>query len=235
MHIPRWLDKAAVLSVTLIFSLGLLYLAVPRTVAALLALSGDSVYRRIEAHEKVSRADLRELVKSRIAVARWVGQPRAWTDMAVAQLLIAFPDDNKNSAPDPAMLDQAIQALKDGLARSPTDPNAWARLALAQYYRNGPTADLAPPLTMSILTGPFKPEFLVIRLDLALRVWSHLPPDSRNLVFQQVRFAWRRYPKETTALATGPVRTGIIRAALAATPEALARFEAALRKRDRKG
>ncbi len=132
---------------------------------------------------------------------------------------------------DAALLDRAERSVRAGLVRSPTNTNAWMRLALVQFYRDGPSHKLMPALAMSMLTGPFKRELAVLRLDLALRVWPLLAPEDRKLVFRQARFAWRFFPEKTVALASDPIRTAVIRAALAATPDALARFEKRLARR----
>ncbi len=90
---------------------------------------------------------------------------------------------------------------------------------------------VASCLRMAMLTARYEPRLLFIRLELCLRSWSYFRPDDRELVFQQVRLAWRKNAKRLVDLAVGTGRVNVVRGALLRSREDLSAFEKRLRER----
>ena len=121
--------------------------------------------------------------------------------------------------------------LENGLARTPIDPHAWTRLGYARSLLDAAPRDVVSPLMMSILVGPHDPKLVFIRLRLCLGVWDHLSDPERDVVYRQIRFAWKRSKRRLLELAEETMNFKEIRVALLRNPDQLLRFERALRKR----
>jgi hypothetical protein len=117
------------------------------------------------------------------------------------------------------------------LARTPIDPHAWTRLGYARSLLEAAPRDVVSPLMMSILVGPHDPKLVFIRLRLCLGVWDHLSDPERDVVYRQIRFAWKRSKRRLLELAEETMNFKEIRVALLRNPDQLLRFERALRKR----
>ena len=82
-----------------------------------------------------------------------------------------------------------------------------------------------------MLTARYEPRLLFIRVELCLQSWSYFRPDDRELVYQQVHFAWRKKPNRLVDLAVGTGRVNVVRAALLRSRKDLLAFEKRLRER----
>jgi hypothetical protein len=129
------------------------------------------------------------------------------------------------------MVSQAIASLKTGLAMAPANPFAWTRLAYAQSLMLGPSPSVASALRMAMLTARYEPRLLFIRLELCFRSWSFFRTDDHELVFQQVRLAWRKSRKRLVDLAVKTGQVNVVRAALLRSRKDLSAFEKRLGKR----
>ena len=83
---------------------------------------------------------------------------------------------------------------------------------------------------MALLTAPYEPRLFAVRVEVAFWVWSHIDAGDRDLVLQQVRWAWRDQPMRLIELARSTGRIAVVRAALSADPDELLRFEELLIK-----
>ena len=211
---------------------GLLYLSIPRTVAAFFALPGDSVFEHVQRGEAVSLKDIGTLATSRQRAVLWADWPRAWSDLGYAEHEIAYRERAADGRLDPKLVDRAVAATEQALARAPLDSEAWGRLALLRYVTAGPTDSAAKAFGMALLTGPVRPKQVGYRLDLAFRLWQRLSPDDRNLVARYARISWRYAYDQILDTANTPVRLGIMRAIYAPDPSILASFEALLVRRE---
>ena len=95
----------------------------------------------------------------------------------------------------------------------------------------GPSPSVASALRMAILTARYEPRLLFIRLELCFQYWSYFKPEDRELVFQQVRLAWRTSRKRLVDMAVKTGQVNLVRAALLGSREDLSAFEKRLRKR----
>jgi len=225
------LDRWLAVGLSLAAGAGLLYLGVPRLMAALANLPGDRVYTEVQDGFTPRREAFDVLLNARLEATEWVDSGRDWTDVGAAHLLIARHDRPAGQA-DKAELAKAIAAIRRGLEIAPANPFAWARLALVQYIHDGaPTAAMAESLRMSLLTGHFDERLVLTRLDLCFRAFAHFAGDDRDLIRQQVRLAWGVSPNQVVEMGRNPLRRGFIAASLATLPEALASFESEVARR----
>ena len=138
----------------------------------------------------------------------------------------------EDGAYDQAGVARAIESLRAGLTRAPAWPCAWTRLALAELEAGGPSPELAKPLEMALITARYTPRLLFVRLDLCLIAWPYFDSDAREMVFQQVRIAWRMSPERLVDLALIMERLDVVRTALLISPLELEAFEKRLQRRE---
>lgn len=217
----------AVLS--LVAGASLLVLGVPATVDAFLAIPADRVLGKIQNAEPVSEAELSSTISSQRQSLSWGETGRKWTDLALAQFLLAEKIEHDQEA-SVSLLADGLTSLKNGLALAPANPFAWTRLAYVEFLKSGPSASVVPPLRMAINTAPYEPRLLFPRLELCFNVWPYLDAGVRDLVIRQVLFAWRNDADGLVILARDYHRVDLVRNALSKMPEELARFEALLRR-----
>ena len=203
---------------------------VPRTIAALAMLPGGPVLSEIQNLRPVGRDDLEILIASQRRGLRFGESGRKWTDLGLAQLLLAR-EQGVPGGIKLEMVSPAIVSLKTGVALAPANPFAWTRLAYAHSLTMGPSSTMASALRMAMLTARYEPRLLFIRLELCLRSWSFFRTDDHELVFQQVRLAWRKNRKQLVALAVKTGQVNVVRAALLGSRKDLSAFEKRLRKR----
>ncbi len=208
----------------LLLAVGLLYLGASRTIAAFVSLPGDYWLEQIQIRESVSARDLEILIISRERALAWVEAGRVQTDLALAQLVLAKAS-GEDGAYDQAGVARAIESHRAGLARAPARPYAWTRLALAELEAGGPSPELAKPLEMALITARYTPRLLFVRLDLCLIAWPYFDSDARELVLEQVRIAWRRWPDRMVDLALAMELLSVVRTALLSSPLELETFE----------
>lgn len=212
-----------------ITSVTLLAWGLPRTISAFVMAPSAPVLRKLQNLQTVETAELKTVVAAQNRGLVWSPRGRSLTDLGLAQLLIAErldEDDPKRQK----QIEQAIASLKRGLALAPANPYAWTRLAYASFQRDGWTPEALSALRLAFATAPYDPRLLLSRLRLSFLAWPHLLREDRELVFQQVRYAWHRDPDELTRLALDFGQINLVRAALLRDSEDLAAFEENLKK-----
>lgn len=207
---------------------GLLYLALPRTIAAIVKLPGKPVLARIQDRERVDAEDLATLITARGRALSWADSGRDHAILGLAQLLLARGPERANGY-DKKVVEEAIASLRDGLAVAPASPHAWARLAYAELVAHGPSAAVAAALDMSLRTAPFEPRLLRVRVELSLHAWPYLTAEVRQLVHEQIRQAWRQSRSQLIVIARYTGRENVVRRALSERPAERAEFEQLLR------
>ncbi len=223
------IKNSATLALALVVGAVLLVAGIPRTIAAFTLLPGYPVLREIQNLGDVGRDSLDVLIASQGRGLFFGETGRKWTDLGLAQLLLAREQGVQDGI-GKETVSQAVASLKTGLALAPANPFAWTRLAYAQTLMTGPSPSVASALRMAMLTARYEPRLLFIRLELSLRSWSNFRPEDRELVYQQVRFAWSKEPKRLVDLAVGTGRVNVIRAALLRSRKDLSAFEKRLRE-----
>jgi len=203
----------------------MLALGGPRLVGVILAAPGEPVLRRLQDQQPVAAADLRTLIEAQEAARPWLADGRIRTDLGLAWLLLS--ETQAQDAPDEAAaaMQKAAVALRDGLARAPANPYAWSRLAYAEALIEGWTPAAVAALRLALITAPYEPRLLWSRLQMTFLAWPRLSAEDRDLVFQQVRWAWQANPAELAKLAVRSKQVNVVRAALLRTPEEALTFE----------
>jgi len=208
----------------------MLYLAAPRTIAAFIMLSENETLEQIRARQPVRVSDLKEFIESRREALPWINSGHVWSEMALAQLLLAEQETDADGGRNLTLVREALSSLENGLAQAPLDPHAWTRLAYARYLVDGPSPELVSTLKMSIFAGPHEPRLVFLRLRLCLAAWDFFPEAERDLVYRQARFAWGISHRKLVDIADAAERPGVIRMALAQDPSELAKFERMMRQ-----
>lgn len=207
----------------------MLYFAVPRTIAAGLLMPGDEPLQILRNDGVPKAGGLAAVISSRASAAHWVDDGRLWTDLALARLVDA-EQVRKDEAPDKAKLDAAASDLTKGLALSPVNPHAWARLGYVRLLQKN-QAEVASALRLSFLTGPYEADMAIPRLRLALAVWSYFTTEEREMARRQIRFAWLLSRDEVVDLAVLSQRVLVFRLALVNQAQDLAIFDSMLKER----
>ena len=202
----------------------LIALAVPRLLAALTVLPSAPSLVRLQSLEPVKTGDLERLVRNQRRALIWLAGGRTWTDLGLAQLLIA----ERLGDADPRsqhLFAAARQALAEGLAVAPANPFAWSRLAYAEAVLSGWSEGATNALRMAFITGPYEPRLLWPRLRLALAAWPHVEPGDQEMILHQLRQAWADKPEALADLVKEQDRVDLARTALAGSPADLRAFE----------
>lgn len=207
----------------------LLVLALPRTFAALVTIPSALVLERLQHQRPVTFAELETVAEAQEWGLFFVRDGRLSTDLGLAQLLMAerVPGDDPRVG---TYLAAAVQSLTDGLVVAPGNPYAWARLSYAEARKRGWSPLALSALRLALLTASYEPRLLWSRLRLSLLAWPHMPPEDREIVYQQIRIGWEENRAEVAQLAKDLDRVNVVRAALLRDTDAAAEFENLVRQ-----
>lgn len=216
---------------SLLIGILLIALGAPRMISAFAKIPSSPVLQKIQKLQPVETQDLEILVASQRRGLSWSQSGRKWTDLGLAQMLMA----EKKDPGDPEglrLINAAIGSLKTGLAMAPASPFAWMRLAFAETMAAGPSPSALSAFRLGLVMAPYEPRLSIARISLGFALWSELKSADKNLVFQQVRFAWksRGGRKQLVEFSSLFGRANMVRAALLRTPDDLAAFDRQLRK-----
>lgn len=224
----RLLRSAAVL----IAGVALLYLGIPRFIAAVVTLPSGPILNKIQTNRDVDAEALDILVKSQKRGLQWNESARRWTDLGLAQIIIANDAGNKESRI--ALLGKAEGSLLKGLSMGPSNAFAWTRLAYIDMTRNGLSPTVTRKLRLAVTRAPYDRRLVFARLRLLFLSWTQIDETDRPMVLDQTRFAWNIDPGRLVSLANELGSIGLIRAALFANPDDIGKFEALLKQYRRK-
>jgi hypothetical protein len=202
----------------------LIALGLPRTVGVLVSADGEPVLRKLQEQQPVSVDELTTLIEAQQSAAFWLSDGRILTDLGLGALLLSENQPRGDPAARSA-LSQAIAALEEGVARAPASPYAWSRLAYARALAEGWSPRTLAALRLALITAPYEPRLLWSRLRMAFLAWPQMASEDREVVYQQVRWAWQANPKELAQLAVEAQQLNLVRAALARMPEDTLAFE----------
>lgn len=201
----------------------LVILAVPRFLAALVAIPGDTVQFGLTRGQPVADDVLRLLIENRTEALRWLDDPAYYRDIGTAATFLAF----HRGFADPSstlLLEKSDMALRSSLRLAPVDPGAWARLAYAHQLLGAPASQVAADLRASLQTGSFDPGLLESRLRIAVALWSKFEADDRTALMEQFRVLWRHDAEALARISLNPTAYSVIIQALAPDHEALDRL-----------
>ncbi|HYN38667.1 MAG TPA: hypothetical protein VES39_05400, partial [Rhodospirillales bacterium] len=208
----------------------LIALGLPRMISVLVSSDGEPVLRRLQEQQPVPLEELRTLIDAQESAAFWVSNGRVLTDLGLGALLLSenLPRGDPAAA---TALQQAIVALEEGVARAPANPYAWSRLAYARALAEGWSPRAVAALRLALITAPYEPRLLWSRLRMAFLAWPEMTIDDREVVFQQVRWAWQANRTELARLAVESKQEDLVRAALLRMPEDGVVFEELIKQK----
>jgi len=210
-------SKIAIL--TAMVAVFLLLIAIPRLLLSVVTVPSAVVLRELQNQEPVTFEELQTVVRSQRRGLFFVNNGRLYTDLGLAELLMA-ERLSADHADVNTHLENAVRALKDGLATAPGNPYAWARLAYAEARLRGWTPVALSSLRLALLTAAFEPRLLWSRLRLGFLAWSHMTAEDHEIMYQQIRTAWDEDPTELARLARDLDRIDVVRTALLRFPNA---------------
>lgn len=218
------------LAVPLLLSIALLTLGVPRVVASVLTAPAHRTVL-IVGSGKTAEAPALALAADYVERAtNWQQSAQLVGELGFLRLLQTFQTDRDDPA-RPALIGEASDSLRQALRLSPARPHPWVRLAYARALEGADPTELAQLLAQSVRAGPYVSEIAVTRLDLLLRLWTHLPPDLRTYTMKQVRYIWPHASYELLRVVADTPRPEIIRFALRTVSEAVPRVDAVIARR----
>lgn len=192
---------------------GLLWLALPRTLAALAGLEGDAVISDLRLNGgQVDAEVLAAGIASLESRASWHGT--GLTDIDHGLLLFRQSRRASSPAEQRRLLDAATVLVEQGLAQAPGNPSAWAQLARLRALR-GDRAGAGAALRLSMLSGAVTPSIMPSRLALGLYLLDGLDAETRNMLAGQVRLTWGINPDSFPGLSREPAGQAFIRQSLA--------------------
>jgi hypothetical protein len=215
-------------SAVLIAGVSLLYLGVPRFIAAVVTLPSGPILNKIQTNRTVDAKALDIFIKSQKRGLQWNESARRWTDLGLAQIILANDAGNENSRI--ALLDKAEESLVRGLSLGPSNAFAWTRLAYIDMARNGLSATVTRKLRLAVAKAPYDRRLVFARLRLCFLNWTQFDEADRPMVLEQTRFAWNIDHGRLVSRAVKLGRIGLVRAALFANPDDIGQFETLLKK-----
>jgi hypothetical protein len=212
-----------------LFSLLLLYIAVPRMAAAILRVPGEAGFEAMDTGEPVTAGMLDLVIDSRRAAARWVvsGRISNAVGLAAMQLLEMMEELPLRQPEEEARyLATAIESLQDGLSKEPAQPFAWYQFCLALLKRgqDGDASRAERAWRMAIATGENEPVLRIPRVALGMLMWSQLSPRSRQVLAIEVESAALSQPRALARLSLQLGTDEFIRTILAEQPSLLATY-----------
>jgi hypothetical protein len=224
----RFWPEATRIVVGLALGFALLWLAIPRTMAAFVSLPGDPVLQAIQTGKTVTNDDLSGFIASRNNALKWVDAGRTWTDLGLGHLHLA-EQAGGDTATATSYREKSARALKTGLSMAPANSYAWARMSYLDLRLGRARAHVRDSLILSLFTGPYERPLAESRIQYALAIWHEFNVRQQALVNEQIvfldRFERRGLLKiisqdrnyrviALTALARHPERQAALRAAL---------------------
>lgn len=223
---------AAMLSLSL--AAAILVIAVPRMVAALLAMPTEYLVDQLRDGGNLDQQQLEQMLAGRERALIWETSEARYADLSLATLMVAEALFNlEQDEASFAHVEASVVHAKTGLAQAPARPFSWTRLAYAEYLRDEASLIAPAALEMAIITAPYEPLLTFVRLDIALVSWETLSPDQRRLVGEQIALGWRQSEAALVDLALSNERTQLVRSLLPPLTEHRRRFDQLLAEASR--
>ena len=226
----RWYVRIGRLGPALVsaaLGVALLWLAVPRTVAAWASIDAQPALEKLQSGKLPTDAELSLGTDGLRRAIGWVPSARRLTDLALLELeqALRLPADAPTRA---ALLAQAERDVVEGLVANPVNGFAWLRLAVLRELRAAPPRLIAAALVQSLDMAPNMRKLWLPRAAMFLSYWAFLNEDERPSMRAQLRTIWvtdkaLRIPLLQEADRQG--KTLLIAWALGDDPEAFAEFQ----------
>lgn len=164
---------------TIAVGLLLLGLAVPRAVAHILLLPGNSGLSQLREGQTITVDGYNRILGSRDAALQWVELPQARLDLGLALYLMA-QDARRLRVDSRQALLEARRQLRLGLSASPAQVQAWLWLADIERALGNPD-EAARAVRLSLLSAPHDASLPGSRARMALLLWDRLGDDARRI------------------------------------------------------
>lgn len=181
----------------------LLWLAIPRFIAALYAVPCHEIIDAVERNRHPPLASLRACLPDQQARLRWDGSRTAPAELGLLHDAISRHPELDGSARR-EHLRQAEKMTALAVSRAPLDTGLWTRLAWLRRALGLPPYKILPALRQATLSASYEPSLTFHRL----RLWMALAAtgmafeqDDQRLVARQIRFAVELDPDRLAALA----------------------------------
>lgn len=198
----------------------------PRVVAHMLMSAGEPHLAPLKQGEVPSRAQIRAAIASRSAALRWADLPSAWIDLGGLHLARAA-DPSLEPRIRNALLDQSLDAFRQGLAAGPARPYGWTQFAQAAYARGLSGGVVSRALGLSIDLAANERPLVIQRVRFGFRARNVLTDPAAGRVAGQVRLMAQYEPHTLAEFARKEFALAWVRAALRSSSALLARFDAA--------
>jgi len=207
----------------------MLYLAVPRSIAAILVFEDEPALSALRRGKRVPNTALQHLENSLKSALRWSNSGRPAFDLAFVQIARAS-GANPQSKTSASALAKAEQSLVLGLSRSPINGDGWRWLAVVRTAHGNRRQKAVLALRQSFYTAPYVVYLATPRIRLSISLWDQLKKDDQEIVYRQIRFAWRvaEYQLLLTAKDSPSIIPFLV--ALSSQPKKLIRFQRQLSK-----
>jgi hypothetical protein len=164
---------------TIAAGLLLLGIAIPRAMAHILLLPGNSALNQLRAGETITADGYDRILGSRDAALRWVELPQARLDLGLTLYAMAQEADRLRIEPRRALA-EARRQLRLGLGASPAHVQAWLWLADVEQVL-GNVDQAARAVGLSLLSAPHDPGLAEARASMALELWDRLHADAKPI------------------------------------------------------
>lgn len=178
-------------------SVFLLWLAYPRLHASLLYLPVDTaISNYYDTRETPSGQleGLRQRAQDSIAI---YPHHRYWEGLSLLYHLQAADKQNPLHQRREAF-EQSIIAAEASLARAPSQPRTWLRIAQARAWLRYPPEEVIEAFKMAIYTGRVEPSMFMTRLLLGLAYLPRMDAEGAAMMRDQVLLAWQLQPRDVT-------------------------------------
>jgi hypothetical protein len=183
-----------------------------QAVASFLLMPAAATLQSLQEMKPVEPAALDGLIADQTASLAVAPNAAGWSNLSLALAL-----RQQDAA--------AESALLTSLSLAPANPYGWLRLAVLRDAANAPETDVLAAWRLSQWTGPNEVRLRQLRIRLAVAHWSGLAEADRRSLFMDIRHEWDHDQSSVFALATTPIATNIIRAALVIDMDAFTTFE----------
>ena len=165
---------------------GLLVLAIPHTMAAMLLALSTQRYDYIN-NPNTTDATIDELYDTTMDAIDWVPTSKAWTRIGYLELQRAKRATTPTDKTDHYL--KADQAFTQALTISPMDSFTWARLTYTRLKTGGKEDGTAvAALRMSLLTGPYERNIAISQINYAISLWSQLTAAEKDDIRKKIRW-----------------------------------------------
>lgn len=191
----------------------LLTLSVPRLMASLALLKGDAALALLQSGQEPTLEGVERLLRSRQEALAWVPSGQSHFDLAKA-LLALSESELRGATPPEELRALGERHLREGLALSPANAQAWQLLATTALLRNDPD-EAARALTLSYKANPHAPHLSDGRTAMGMLLWKHLDEATRAPLRVEMRSAFRRNPGRLARVALDTDSVELLQDALA--------------------